>query len=187
MVDSVFAIIIVISQWKNLLLQFRRINFIDTVIKSLRPVVHIYASMDCIIRFNASGISMKFESNTFFSMYQFDPSHKSHNASDKYPTMQHFVTEMCTHVHISVTKCCIGGCGTDAFWDLWDGSIEYVCKMASILCNGQTMLICDTNNRAWYIFFSYLSNFDFGNQIFFKSNDIRFKTIISQNQVHLHG
>ena len=33
-----------------------------------------------------------------------DPSHKSHNASDKYPTMHHFVTEMCTHVHISVTK-----------------------------------------------------------------------------------
>ena len=38
-----------------------------------------------------------------------------------YPTMQHFVTEMCTHVHISVTKCCILWYGTDAFWDLWDG------------------------------------------------------------------
>ena len=25
-----------------------------------------------------------------------DPSYKSHNASDKYPTMYHFVTEMCT-------------------------------------------------------------------------------------------
>ena len=25
-----------------------------------------------------------------------NPSHKSHNALDKYPTMQHFVTEMCT-------------------------------------------------------------------------------------------
>ena len=40
-----------------------------------------------------------------------DPSHKAHNASD-YPTMHHFVTEMCTHVHISVTKCCIMGYGT---------------------------------------------------------------------------
>ena len=38
-----------------------------------------------------------------------DPSHKSHNASDKYPTMHHFVTEMCTYVHISVTKWCIMG------------------------------------------------------------------------------
>ena len=28
-----------------------------------------------------------------------DPSHKSHNASDKYPTMHHFVTEMCTFAH----------------------------------------------------------------------------------------
>ena len=36
-------------------------------------------------------------------------SHKSHNASDKYPTMHHFVTEMCTHVHISVTEWCIVG------------------------------------------------------------------------------
>ena len=27
------------------------------------------------------------------------PSHKSHNASHKYPTMHHFVTEMCTHAH----------------------------------------------------------------------------------------
>ena len=48
--------------------------------------------------------------------------HKSQNASEKYPTMHHFVAEMCTHVHISVTKYCIVGYGTDAFWDLWDGS-----------------------------------------------------------------
>ena len=53
-----------------------------------------------------------------------DPSHKSHNASHKYPIMHHFVTEMCTHVHISVTKCCIVGYDTDAFWDLWNGSIN---------------------------------------------------------------
>ena len=37
--------------------------------------------------------------------------------------MHHSVTEMCTHVHISVTKCCIVGYGTDAFWDLWNGCI----------------------------------------------------------------
>ena len=28
-----------------------------------------------------------------------EPSHKSHNALDKCPTMHHFVTEMCTHAH----------------------------------------------------------------------------------------
>ena len=37
--------------------------------------------------------------------------------------MHHFVTEKCTHVHISVTKWCIVGYGTDAFWNLWDGSM----------------------------------------------------------------
>ena len=47
-----------------------------------------------------------------------DPFHKSHNALDKYPIMQHFVTEMCTHVHIFVKKWCIVGYGTGALWDL---------------------------------------------------------------------
>ena len=42
-----------------------------------------------------------------------DPSHKSHNASDKYPIMHHFVTEMCTFV----TKWCIVGYGAGALWD----------------------------------------------------------------------
>ena len=35
-----------------------------------------------------------------------DQSHKSHNAPVPYPTMHHFVTEMCTCLHISVTKWC---------------------------------------------------------------------------------
>ena len=37
---------------------------------------------------------------------------KSHNALDYYPTMHHFVTAMCTRVHISVTKWCTVGYGT---------------------------------------------------------------------------
>ena len=44
-------------------------------------------------------------------------SHKSHHASDRYPTMHHFVTEMCTRVHIPVTSWCIAGllhCGIGA-------------------------------------------------------------------------
>ena len=46
------------------------------------------------------------------------PSHKSHNALDKYPTMHHFVPEMCTHVQICVTKWCIVEYRIDALWDL---------------------------------------------------------------------
>ena len=37
------------------------------------------------------------------------PSHKSHIALDKYPSIHHFITEMCTHVHISATIWCIVG------------------------------------------------------------------------------
>ena len=59
------------------------------------------------------------------SSRQIDPSHKSHNASDICPTMHHFVTEMCTHVHISVTNWCIVEyetgeiCATGLFVGLW--------------------------------------------------------------------
>ena len=51
-----------------------------------------------------------------------DLSHISHNAPNKYPTMHHFVTEMCTCVHISFTNWCIVGYGTVASWDL----IQYI-------------------------------------------------------------
>ena len=44
-------------------------------------------------------------------------------SSGNYPPMHHFVTEMCTDVHISVTKWCIVGYGT--LWDLCDRSIDY--------------------------------------------------------------
>ena len=41
-----------------------------------------------------------------------------------YPTMQHFITEMCTFMHISVTKWCSVGYLYDALWDLWGGPIS---------------------------------------------------------------
>ena len=53
--------------------------------------------------------------------------HQFHHAPVAYPAMHHFVTEMCTCVHISVTKWCIVGYGTGALWDLWDGSISTAC------------------------------------------------------------
>ena len=46
---------------------------------------------------------------------------KSHNAPVLYPTMHHFETEMCTCVHISVTKLYNVGYLSDAFGDLWNG------------------------------------------------------------------
>ena len=49
-----------------------------------------------------------------------------HNAPIPYPTMHHFVTEMCTHVHFSVTKWCIVVYLSDALWDLWNGPIAKV-------------------------------------------------------------
>ena len=85
--------------------------------------LNIYMSMNshgCI----SSQIAMAIIWLHPFSMLT-DPSHKSQNASDKYPIMNHFVTEMCTHVHISVTKWCIVGYGTGALWDLCNRSIGH--------------------------------------------------------------
>ena len=42
----------------------------------------------------------------------------------KYPTVHHFVTEMCTRVYISVTKWCTVRYGTGAIWYLWVWSID---------------------------------------------------------------
>ena len=53
-----------------------------------------------------------------------NPSHKAHNALDTYPTIQHFVTEMCIYVHISVTIWCTVGYGTGAIRDLRNRSIS---------------------------------------------------------------
>ena len=46
-----------------------------------------------------------------------------YNAPVPYATMQHFVTEMYTRAHISVTKCCIVGYLCNELWDLWDVSV----------------------------------------------------------------
>ena len=56
--------------------------------------------------------------------------HKSHNALIKYPTIHHFVTEMCTCVHISVTKWCIVGYLSSVLLDLWDSfDMNHICKI----------------------------------------------------------
>ena len=55
-----------------------------------------------------------------------DSCHKSHNKSDKYkyPTMHHSVTEMCMHVHISITKWCIVGYVTAVLCDFCNMSYD---------------------------------------------------------------
>ena len=49
--------------------------------------------------------------------------HKSFNEIVQYLTMHHFVTEMYTRVHISVTKMCIVRYMSNALWNFSDGSI----------------------------------------------------------------
>ena len=61
-----------------------------------------------------------------------DSPHKSHNAVNKYPTVNYLVTEICTHVHISFRNGALWdlglsntiGCETAALWDLQDRSIR---------------------------------------------------------------
>ena len=50
--------------------------------------------------------------------------HRSYNTLVPHPTMNHFVTEMCTHVHISVTKWCIVGCLPNVLLDLWEVNLS---------------------------------------------------------------
>ena len=47
-----------------------------------------------------------------------DPSHESHNALDIYPTMHHFVTEMCTFLLQNCALWPIVGYGTGALWNV---------------------------------------------------------------------
>ena len=84
-----------------------------------------------------------------------DPSHKSHNALDTYPLMHHFVTEICTHVHISVTKWWIVWYGTGALWDFCNRSIADVVSYPTnsgiwhIPDTATGMTLCNSLARNW--------------------------------------
>ena len=58
-----------------------------------------------------------------------------------YPTMNDFVTEMCTCVHISATKSSLVGYLSNALCNLWDGSIDYGYSQFS----ASRVLICSHN------------------------------------------
>ena len=77
-------------------------------------------------------------------------SHKSHNAPITYRTIHHFVTEMCTCVHISDTKWRIVGNLFTAIWDLWDGYVWHPL---------QTYIdICTTVNLIFYMNYDILDS-----------------------------
>ena len=75
--------------------------------------------------------------NDPWPLYAENPSlmllHKSHNSPVPYLTMHHFVSELCTRVHISVRKWCIMGYLPDALQGLWDGLIgkDWLCGASS--------------------------------------------------------
>ena len=62
-----------------------------------------------------------------------DLQNKFHKSPGPYPTMHYFVTEMCTCVHISVTKWCNVGCLSDASWDIWDRSIDHKSPLVQVM------------------------------------------------------
>ena len=93
-----------------------------------------------------------------------NPSHKSHNASDKYPTVtiHHFVTEMCTHVHISVTNWCIVGYGTGALLDLCNRSIDYKSSLIQVMpwcwSGNQPLLWPNDDPVLWHIIWCHVTS-----------------------------
>ena len=58
------------------------------------------------------------------------------------PTMHHFVTEMCTHVQISVTKWCVVGCGIGAL--CFRNRSIYVDLLG---CCNQLFMVCCRSER----------------------------------------
>ena len=78
-----------------------------------------------------------------------DSSHKSHNAPENYPTIHHFINEICTRVHISVTNWCI------KVWDrLIVGFVSQVYYLRSIVVGVRDCPACRTSliaTRFWVV------------------------------------
>ena len=90
-------------------------------------IIYIYICSSCGIWFwytNEFVCALLISDRLSETWYYIVPSHTSQSASDKCPIMHHFVTKICTRVHISVAKMCIVGYGTDVLRDLPSGSIS---------------------------------------------------------------
>ena len=100
-----------------------RIDFNTGTLKNISVWLFLSAIVECFIKDKSKNlISVLIASNSLHKdlivLIQ-----KSHNATYPYPTMHHFVTEMCTCAHFCY-KWCIVGYLSDAIWDLWDGSVD---------------------------------------------------------------
>ena len=111
--------------------------------------------------------------NSCLCKHQINLLHESHNALVPYPTMHHFVTEICTCVHISVTKWSVVGHLSNALWDLWDGSIfgghfhslVYKSEVSSVdLSNGKPSWIWQFMQRH-FLLFNYKGHFLSSNSV----------------------
>ena len=74
------------------------------------------------------------------SRHGIHPSYKSHNALYKYPMMHHFVTEMCTRVHISLRigtlwdmGQCIVGFVQQVYWPSFPENLDF--SRLKVKCN----------------------------------------------------
>ena len=86
-----------------------------------------------------------------------DPSRKSHNVSDKGPTIHHSVSEICAHMRISVTN--------GALWDIWLVHHE-ICGMC-VLWMQYAFLLCTIIWNELAIgdcVLAKISKFDYANQ-----------------------
>ena len=97
--------------------------------------------------------------NIFCHVAMINLIYKSRNAPDPYPTMYHFVTEMCTYVHISDAKWCIMGYLSDALWDFLDGSINFMDTF--ILLNPRVYLMKYKHSFCFALFcFDYIISYN---------------------------
>ena len=112
-----------------------------------------------------------------------NPSHKYPKATGKYPTMHHFVTEMCTCVHISVTKWCIVGYETGALWDLHNRSISNVKTQNAELWLWHSLWNCTQVNATelhwWEV------NIGSGNGLVLSGNKLLLKPMLIQVYVSI--
>ena len=91
--------------------------------------------------------------------------YESHNAPGPYPTMQHFVTGMCTYGHISFTQWCIVGYFFDALYDLWNGFIgrKIVANKLTLRNIGKCIMIYIAQKQALkivIIFTGYIMSYE---------------------------
>ena len=66
--------------------------------------------------------------------------------------MHNFVTEICTCVHIPVTKWCIVENSSNALWDLWGGSfVEYAKRVPQEMFSKDTKSVTRVGSNKYLV------------------------------------